>query len=222
MTSKRFLYLALISIAIILGGCTTIQIPAEIKTEMSSTQPIIGYFSRSDDVRIKNCGCRSWLDPQYSPTPVENGYYRLLLGRNAEGLFLIQDFYQKNKQPQSSPLWIDDPTYLFSFDSRVVIGSGILYYPDGTVVERFENTDINTSKGEGFYKNGQRAVTYKQDARTSTFEYWYLSGKFAARYINSFDAAPRAEAWDEQGNKVQDADAVIARIEAKLNTELDK
>ena len=153
--------------------------------------------------------CRKWLLPAFA-------------GAQCRGSIPDPGLLSENKQPQSSPLWIDDPTYLFSFDSRVVIGSGTLYYPDGTVVEKFENTDINTSKGEGFYKNGQRAVTYRQDARTSTFEYWYLSGKFAARYINSFDAAPRAEAWDEQGNKVQDADAVIARIEAKLNTELDK
>lgn len=216
MTSTRYLYLALISIVLTLSGCATTQIPADIKAGMTTTEPVIGYFKRT--ATSQTCGCgSSRIDPQYSAVPVENGYYRLLLGRNAQGQFLIQDFYQKNKQPQSSPLWVKDPLHVFSFESDVVVGSGILYYPDGKVVEKFNNIDRNTRQGESFYPSGERAITYFQDRNRSQFEYWYKSGKPAAKYIESINrGAEETKAWDEHGNKAENANDIIDRIVAEL------
>jgi antitoxin component YwqK of YwqJK toxin-antitoxin module len=216
MTSTRYLYLALIGIVITLSGCSTTQIPTEIKSQMTTAEPVIGYFKRTPT--SQGCGCgASGIDPHYSPTPVEDGYYRLLLGRNAEGLFLIQDFYQKNKQPQTSPLWVKDPMHVYSFDSEVVIGSGMLYYPDGKVVEKFHNINSYTRQGESFYPSGERAITYTQDHEGSMSEYWYKSGKPAAKYVLSLKrGSEETKAWDENGNRSEDSNEIIDRILAEM------
>ncbi|WP_124573085.1 hypothetical protein [Herminiimonas sp. KBW02] len=218
MTSTRYLYLTLIGIVITLSGCATTQIPTDIKAQMTTTEPVIGYFSRTPT--MQGCGCgSSRIDPQYSQTPVEDGYYRVLLGRNAQGLFLIQDFYQKNKQPQSSPLWVKDPLHVFSFESDVVVGPGVLYYPDGKVVEKFNNTDRDTRQGEGYYPSGERALTYTLDRQKTWFEYWYKSGKPAAKYVESLNrGSEETEAWDENGNKAENANDIIDRIIAELKS----
>lgn len=220
MTSTRYLYLALIGIVITLSGCSTTHIPSEFKAQMITSEAVIAYFKRTPT--SQGCGCgSSRIDPHYSPTPIEDGYYRLLLGRNAEGLFLIQDFYQKNKQPQSSPLWVKDPLHVYSFDSEVVIGSGVLYYPDGKMIEKFTNTAPYNRQGESYYPSGERAMTYKMGRQTSWYEYWYKSGKLAAKSVESFDqGAYEMEAWDENGNRVEVGDAkdIIDRILAELDS----
>ena len=44
--------------------------------------------------------------------PAKGGYYRMLLGRTAEGRAVIQDFYQDNGMRQISPVIIPDDTKL--------------------------------------------------------------------------------------------------------------
>ncbi|RQO37361.1 hypothetical protein DBR37_04035 [Herminiimonas sp. KBW02] len=218
MTAKRFLHLALISLVITLVGCSTTPIPAKIKAQMSTSQAVVAYFSNGETAQ--SCNCTSGVDSNYSLTPVPNGYYRVLLGRNAEGLFLVQDFYQKNKRPQSSPVWIKEPDDIFNFNSNIIIGSATLYYPDGKILETFTNTDKESRSGEGFYKSGQRATKYVEDNTGTQFEYWYQSGKPAARYGRSASGQLNyAEAWDESGDKTENIDAIIIDIARKMDPE---
>lgn len=222
MTANRYLHLALISLVLALAGCSTTPIPAKIKSQMSTNQAIVAYFGSGD--APQSCNCLSEVDSNYSATPLANGYYRVLLGRNAEGLFLIQDFYQKNKRAQSSPVWVKEPNDLFNFNSNVIIGSATLYYPDGKVMETFTNIDRESRNGEGFYKSGQRATKYVEDNTGTQFEYWYPSGKPAAKYTRSASAAVSgavtyAEAWDESGNKAENIDAIIDEIARKMDPE---
>ncbi|MNR79269.1 hypothetical protein D3C72_99760 [compost metagenome] len=218
MTANRYLHLAFISIVLALTGCSTTPIPAKIRAQMNTSQAIVAYFGNGDTQQ--SCNCLSDVDANYSATPVPNGYYRVLLGRNAEGLFLIQDFYQKNKRAQSSPVWVREPNDLFNFNSNAVIGSATLYYSDGKVLEIFTNTDKESRNGEGFYKSGQRATKYVEDNTGSQFEYWYPSGKPAAKYTRStYAGVTYAEAWDESGNKVDNIDAILDEIGKKMDPE---
>lgn len=218
MTAKRLLHLTLISLVITLVGCSSTPIPAKIKSQMSTSQAVVAYFGNGD--KPQNCNCVSEVDANYSTTPVPNGYYRVLLGRNAEGLFLIQDFYQKNKRAQSSPVWVKEPKDLFNFSSNVIIGSATLYYPDGKILETFTNTDRESRSGEGFYKSGQRASKYVEDNTGAQFEYWYQSGQPAAKYARSASGqVSYAEAWDEAGNKADNIDAILEEIGKKMDPE---
>lgn len=141
----------------------------------------------------------------YSPTPVEDGYYRVLLGRDTKGRFLIQDFYQQNKQPQSSPFWIKNPQHAYSFATEAVIGSVMLYYPDGKIMGKLNNIDENNREGKLFYPGGERAMAYVEaDLGTSHYQYWYRSGKLAIEHIEHHHANRPSvlTGWDEAGNAV--------------------
>lgn len=221
MASKNNFRLLIISVTLFLSGCSTsnflasTRIPAAIKSQLTVNQPVIAYFS--PDATPDNCIC-TYEKNAYSAVPVENGYFRVLLGRDAEGLFLVQDFYQKNKRPQSSPFWMKDPTTIFNFDSSALIGPGTIYYADGKVLEKFNNIDADTREGESFYRNGQRAMKYAQRKAGAEYEAWYPNGKQAARYTTSVSRQMlKVEAWDEDGNQTQNLDEILNRIDTELD-----
>ena len=85
-----------------------------------------------------------------SAKPVKGGYYRMLLGRTAEGRAVIQDFYQDNGARQISPVIIPDDTKLklstpleiglngkMAFYSRKGRLQSIGLYENGRVVEEW-------------------------------------------------------------------------------------
>lgn len=225
MASKNHFRLLIIGVTLFLSGCSTsnflasTRMPAAIKSQLTVSQPVIAYFS--PDATPDNCNC-TYEKNAYSAVPVENGYFRVLLGRDAEGLFLVQDFYQKNKRPQSSPFWMKDPTTIFNFDSSALIGPGTIYYADGKVLEKFNNIDSDTREGESFYKSGQRAIKYVQNKSRAEYEVWYPNGKQAARYTTSPSLGLlNFEAWDEDGRTIEDQKAV-EKILDEIGNELNQ
>lgn len=85
-----------------------------------------------------------------SAKPAKGGYYRMLLGRTAEGRAVIQDFYQDNGMRQISPVIIPDDTKLklstpleiglngkMAFYSRKGRLQSIGLYENGRVVEEW-------------------------------------------------------------------------------------
>jgi hypothetical protein len=222
MRSIAFFGLLCIGMAVTQGGHTTPITADDLKTPMTTSPVIVAYFSPTPLDLQCDCGL-PFSESYYSLTPIKGGSYRVLLGRNAEGLFLIQNYYQDNKQAQSSPLWVKDPVNIFLADADAVIGSGTLYYPDGKVFEKFNKKDLDTREGEIFYRSGERAVTYKKIKwKQSHYEYWYKSGKRAVKYsLSTASNTPsliHLEGWDENGNAVHDAQ--LGAILNRFNDEL--
>lgn len=225
MNFKNLLGLSLLTSVFFFGGCTTTQnlanskIPAEIKSQLTTSEAILGYFSDQDNPEY--CGCVSYIDSSYYMTPVEGGYYRVLLGRNATGDFLVQDFYQDTKTPQSSAIWVKDPMKLFSFSGDDIEGPATLYRKDGKVESTFVSQNGVNIQGEEFYPNGQRGASYKLDANSNdVYSLWYASGKKAAEYVVDSDGeyVGAAKAWKEDGTA---ADDEIDDIRERVATELD-
>lgn len=68
---------------------------------------------------------------QFSPTTQQNGYYRQILGKTADGRLVAQDFYQANQKPQTAPFIImkeGDPKI---FD-KSVLDSRVIWYDQQT------------------------------------------------------------------------------------------
>jgi len=230
MTSKK-LCLLLVT-AITLGGCPTSHIPAEVKAQMATSEAIIAYFhpappdtqddDDNEDPETAEQDDDGYTGLLYSSTPVEDGYYRVLLGRNTKGMFLVQDFYQQNKQPQSSPFWIKNPQHVYSFATEAVIGTFMLYYPDGKMMGKLNNIDENNREGKLFYPSGERAMAYVEaDFGTSHYQYWYRSGKLAIEHIEHHHANRPSvlTGWDEAGNTVS-SDKLLA-ILTDINALID-
>ncbi len=211
MKFKNLLGLGVLASALLFSGCSTTQnlastkLPADIKSQLTSNQAILGYFGKEDNPEY--CGCVSYIDSSYYMKPVEDGFYRVLLGRNAAGDFLVQDFYQETKTPQSSASWVKDPMKLFSFNGEDVEGPVTLYRKNGKVESTFTIEDGNYVKGEEFYPNGKRGAAYTADDQGNlAYTLWYPSGQKATEYVVDLDDeyVGAYKAWKEDGTAADD------------------
>ncbi|WP_288455009.1 membrane-binding protein [uncultured Acinetobacter sp.] len=146
----------LISISMI--GCSqlsTTSSTTNLSKTLATNEAIIAYFA--PDAGDEECSCgSSVMDQGYSLQPVENGYFRKLLGRDKDGRFLVQDFYQNSHKKQSDPFWIKEPQGLNSFDGKYIDGNVTGYYENGTINFKASYKDLQPiGKAENFYPNKQ-------------------------------------------------------------------
>ena len=222
----------LLGMSVLFTGCTSMapnaqNIPPAVKQQLSTNQPIISYFSKTPNEQ--DCGCASTIDPSYSLIPIKDGYYRKLLGRDKDGRFLVQDFYQKTQTQQSSPLWIKDPIGLFSFENDYVSGPVTLYHPNGKVsyTGTFEDGK-EVGPSQSFYSNGKLGLESKTTAELIKQRLWYSSGTKAAEISlkNNEDYEwVESKIWDKQGKLVEDDEqkseiinAIYAELEEEINS----
>lgn len=213
---------------LMMTGCANLQsttqhIPSELQQQLMTSQPIIAYFT-PDAGEEENCGCNSNVGHGYSATPVENGYYRKLLGRDKNGRFLVQDFYQNSHNKQTDPFWMIEPKGLNSFEGQYTDGDVVGYYENGKV--EFKSTyqnQVAIGKSENYYPNGQIALkTEFIDEKTVLQKLWYENGKIAADL--KMDAEQDfqiidSKVWDQNGNVISDieqSDEIIQQIYSQI------
>ncbi|ALH94172.1 hypothetical protein [Acinetobacter equi] len=178
-------------------------------------QPIVAFFGYDPDY----CTCSDdENDIIYSPTPIAEGFYRILLGRNDKGYYFVQDFYQENNQAQSSPFWIPETHSLFSFEPSYYEGSTTLFRKNGDIAENFTLEEGILIFGEQFYKNNKKAVVYKFNKNNQyQITMWYDSGKKAAEYtVDEYFEFIKGKAWDQNGKSISDVKSVISQINSDL------
>lgn len=227
----RFIFGSVLSLSLVLTGCAGMTsqsqtIPQNVQQQLSTQQPIISYFSKT--ANEQDCGCASSVDQSYSLIPIEDGYYRILLGRDKDGRFLVQDFYQKTKTPQSSPVWIKDPMGLFSFDSQYVVGPVTLYFPDGKISYQGQYEDGHeVGASQSFYKNGQLGAEYTIQNEVIKQRLWYPNGNKAAELTLSNDDSYQitdGKYWNEQGQTIDNEEQqtkIIDQIYADLDEDIN-
>jgi hypothetical protein len=216
----------LISLGMI--GCT--QLPPHTSTvpthiTLATTEPVIAYFA--PDAGEEECTCgSSVVDRGYSLRPIENGYFRKLLGRDKNGRFLVQDFYQNSQKKQSDPFWIRDPQGLTSFDGKYIDGDVIGYHENGKISFQASYQDLQPiGKSKNYYANGQLGLQEEYiDDQTIVQKAWYENGKIAAELkINPSEdnAIVESQVWDQQGHLVEDeADTqdILNELYQRLNS----
>ncbi|KAF1012900.1 MAG: hypothetical protein GAK29_04785 [Acinetobacter bereziniae] len=199
----------LISISMI--GCSqlsTTSSPTNLSKTLTTNEAVIAYFA--PDAGEEECSCSSSvMDQGYSVHPVENGYFRKLLGRDKEGRFLVQDFYQNSHKKQSDPFWIKEPQGLNSFDGKYLDGDVTGYYENGTINFKASYKDLQPiGKSENYYPNKQLGLEENYvDDQTIIQKVWYENGKVAAELrINPSEenTIVASQVWDRQGQLVDD------------------
>ncbi|WP_287909690.1 membrane-binding protein [Acinetobacter sp.] len=192
-------------------GCSQLPVTSNSVTPsptVATHEAIIAYFA--PDAGEEECACdSSILDRGYSLHPVENGYFRKLLGRDKDGRFLVQDFYQNSHKKQSDPFWIKEPLGLNSFDGKYIDGDVTGYYENGTINFKASYKDLQPiGKSENYYSNGQLGLQEEYiDDQTIIQKIWYKNGKIAAELrINPNDDNTIVESrvWNQQGQVVDD------------------
>ncbi|KAA8734353.1 hypothetical protein F4V57_05115 [Acinetobacter qingfengensis] len=167
-------------------------------SQVSTTQAIVAYFKNSKD------------DYKYSSTPASNGFYRVYLARDANGRFLVQDFFQQTNKKQSDPYWVNDIQGLASFEIDYIDGPITGYYSNGNVSFKgtFKNGEFS-GQYDNFYPNGRLASRYQPKGNNEySDEYFYENGKKAAILEYRNDELINETGWNNTGSKITDKNQI--------------
>ena len=94
-------------------------------------------------------------DSQIASAPSNEGYYRELLGKTADGKRVVQDFYQSSQTPQTAPFVLTNDADIESFDSDGSDGQIVWFSRGGDVAQigdfkqgASDNIIVNVRRGK--------------------------------------------------------------------------
>lgn len=182
-----------------------------------------------------------------SAKPAKGGYYRMLLGRTAEGRAVIQDFYQDNGARQISPVIIPDDQKLklttppeIGLNGKMAVYSrkgrlqSIGLYENGRIVEEwtYDLKDRLISHTYGTQRSANRAIYGENGKLLHNLTYQANTGieskfyrpdgslMYTARYDKATD---KQSILDAQGNPAsQELQDEGKRLVMQRMDELDK
>ena len=86
------------------------------------------------------------------------GYYRVVLGKTADGRDVIQDYYQDNGKPQTAPIILKKDAKLHDFDSGMSDSRIVWYREDGSVLATQDYKGGADLGRHNYYQNGILAM----------------------------------------------------------------
>ena len=180
--------------------------------QREAKENIIAYYDADGDVAER---------------PMKGGYYRVLLGRTAEGRAVVQDFYQDSRTKQINPVVIGKDSELKNFSSDVIEGLVVWYTPEGRLTNFSEMHNGKRLRAAMYGENGQLAVSIvgEPDVKDTPFElrgfyengkpmfdiihnhtdngivrtYYYANGNKLMQSVGKEDAV-KTEYWKEDGS----------------------
>ena len=158
--------------AFLLSACGSVPKPqSNLLTiaKFESDNTIVGQIANPEKQIV------AYYDAEHreNAKPAKGGYYRMLLGRTAEGRAVIQDFYQDNGMRQISPVIIPDDTKL-KLSTPLEIGLNgkmAVYSRKGRL------------KSIGLYENGRIVEEWEYDLKNRLISHTYGTQKSANRAI---------------------------------------
>ncbi|GEM_PF-355735 len=181
-------------------------------------------------------------DGDAAERPMKGGYYRVLLGRTAEGRAVVQDFYQDSRTKQINPVVISKDSELKNFSSDVIEGLVVWYTPEGRLTSFAEIHNGKQLRAGMYGENGQLALSIvgEPDVKDTPFElrgfyengkpmfelidnhtdnglvrtYYYANGNKLMQSVGKEDAA-KTEFWKEDGSSAK-AEEVQPQIRENL------
>ena len=117
-------------------------------------------------------------DSRVVEQPAAGGYYRMLVGRTADGKAVVQDFYQDSKTKQIAPAVVPDEKEIRNFSSGVAEGRIVWYSPEG---EATNFADIHNGQAgvSGHYEDGKLAEVLRITGNTQSVTVYHPNGKTA-------------------------------------------
>ncbi|MHA3049867.1 hypothetical protein [Acinetobacter sp. ANC 4639] len=193
---KKILLTALLACHLVIPMTVSAKTINNILPTSNSVQKnqIIAYFSPI-----------TWGN-EYSAKALTKGYYRVLLDKNAQGQYLVQDFYTQTRTPQSAPFWLSKPEDLHSFDLTSVTGELKLYYATGEVYFTTQYNQQQQLIGPSKLLNHQGQLLSQEiiyaDGSTQS-DYWYHPNVPALKVkFDSDGQILQAQGWDTEGKAI--------------------
>ena len=152
---------------------------------------------------------------QIASAPSNEGYYRELLGKTADGKRVVQDFYQSSQTPQTAPFVLADDANIESFDSDGSDGRIVWFSRGGDVAQigdfkqgASDNIIVNVRRG--------KAVLAMEKTSQGLTNYILDDNAQIASLVNKQGDTLRAILFYPNGSAMFQGD--IAASTSKLNT----
>ena len=138
-------------------------------------------------------------------SPARNGFYRTLLGRDAQGRAVIQDYYQDSRTKQIDPVVIPNEKDINNFNANVAEGFTTWYSPTGEVTE-FVEINNGELRQRGVYKQGQLVHLLQIEGKQDHLTFYYPNGKIMADiHQNNDNDEQHSFFYDEKGKLIYDS-----------------
>lgn len=226
-------FILAIGMVLTLSACGTNKMPWKKAQSQPMTVPtqVQAVAQSADDATLKlkknkqenNIITHFDKDGNITEQAQKGGFYRKLLGRNPQGLAVVQDYYQDNQAKQTNPFAIFNDKDLTNFDSAIAQGRVIWYSPSGQITEFLDyhqglvqrggyynqagqlvlETEGDNSKDvnatvivRGFYDNGKILFENTQGKNASESVFYYDNGQKMWHGVSSSETI---HAWTKDG-----------------------
>ena len=158
----------------------------------------------------------AYYDAEGNETPQASagGFYRMLIGRTADGKAVIQDFYQDSKTKQIDPVVIPDDKDLKNFDAFVAADGRMVWYtPEGEVL-KFQDIKNHQGTATGHYENGKLAFKTEYTGHTLRIQMYHDSSKVKFKIIGSTGKvlADSEKKIKASGKNAEEAADILMRV----------
>ncbi|MDO4643099.1 MAG: hypothetical protein Q4A74_04600 [Cardiobacteriaceae bacterium] len=102
-------------------------------------------------------------ESENSKNPVEDGYYREVIGKTADGRYVAQDFYQTNSKPQTAPFILMQNADLKDFSTNNMDSKNIWYSQDGSIFAIEDFYQGKESSRLNVYEKGILAIQWPRE-----------------------------------------------------------
>lgn len=214
------------------------ELPKSTKNNKIKTPP-----KETRDIRYFD----KWRRPEVRPIP--QGFYREIIGRTNDGRVVVQDFYQQNDTPLTSPYIAVKDAKLRIFGDTSVMDSRVAWYaPNGAltkmsvfqdgkeqgefwlfqqnrlsayVLDSAENGDSGSLKMQFFYPNGKLMAERNSQNGSSDILFYYETGAAMLSIRDTPQQSTRL-AWDKQGKPTAPSDIQtdLLAVQKRIQTDL--
>ncbi|QMT40964.1 hypothetical protein [Neisseria shayeganii] len=223
--TKKLLAAALLSV--VLGACATTAPDGNVPANTAALSAAADYAGKQLRQSEQKIIAYYNADGELTQQPMRGGYYRMLLGRNADGKAVVQDFYQDSQTKQINAVVVPDDKDLQNFDVAVTEGRTIWYTPEGRVTNFVDIQNGKSLRGgyydeqgrlvlsiegdpqsskwslTGFYENGKPIfITHTQNDKTNNLYFYEEGGKMAQ--INQIEG--NVAFWNKDGSNAENSE----------------
>ncbi|EGZ51321.1 hypothetical protein [Neisseria wadsworthii] len=155
---------------------------AALATPPANPQPVFTFTPTQKQVIIY-----FGKDAEQKPGPSPDGYYRVVKGQTADGRWVVQDFYQNNKAPQTNVFVIKRGGDVNDFDSAMGDSHLVWFQPDGLVNMQGKYED-GVWQGIGAFYTDNKLSAYIRDFSTDKIDLvtTYPQGTIKSRIVMDF------------------------------------
>ncbi|WP_151710531.1 hypothetical protein [Acinetobacter brisouii] len=212
---NHYKVLALLTCGAIVTAC---QNPASVQPPVTQTpvqsttnnQNIVAYFSsmQTGGVLLTNAH--------------NADVYRVLIKHDEHG-YLVQDFFQASKQPQSSPVLLSNPADLKNVAPTSIIGDLTLYYRNGKVYQQATYNPQHQPIGRATTYTAQGKLIMQEDNRSDgsySGQFWYPENLHLALSfeMNAKNQVTSAKGWDRQQHAIANSQCFAEKTLNPQNT----